>query len=983
MKRIKKKIVIKADSFIKGNFNKTNHPFGKGIIIDGGFEYGCAEYDVYIPKTAKYELRAKYASFDERAVDVYLDNEIIAIGILNFSTGGWSREYLKWQKIGLLYIKEGKHKLKIFTNSFIPHIERFEFRIYNEGKLNKQGFLNDSLEIYRHSLPYQIFFKSLISNGIQTTLNRVYRYIKSGNFVKDYLDYFGIFDGHYAYKGPNFVQLDITNSCNNNCIGCWCNSPLLKDKAMQPDERKEKIPLYLIKELIDELHSMGTREIYLSGGGEPFTHPDIIPILRYIKKKDLICYINTNFTLIDENIIKELIKLKIEHLTVSIWAGTPEIYDKTHPNKTENTFFRIKSLLKKINSEKVHFPLVKLYNVIFSLNFHEVDEMIQFALDTCSDSVEFTVIDTIPERTDQLLLNETQRLQLVEKCRQIQSQIKNGYFKDKLVLFRFSQFLRRISAQGFTLKAEYDKGFLDSLPCYIGWVFSRINANGDVNSCLKSHRIPVGNIYENSFKKIWNSQRQREFRNITLTQPKSHSYFSLIGNDPSLKTGCYKSCDDIGRNIHTHKKIMSLSIIEEYLIKSLVFLNKYRRIYLNTNNKIVDSTRRLEVERKKISSDEKKILYNNLDLIGTLDSRRAFIGPEQVVIDLTNRCDTNCIACWVYSPYLNKHRPSNEWLKTELSYEIVKELIDQLSKIRTKRIRFTGGGEPLLHPKIFQLCEYVKSKGMKCALTTNFLRITEKNLDKLGCLDELAVSIWAASDKMYKKIHSNRKKNDFVRIEKLLNKLTKSLETEVPFTTICNVLMNINYHEIVDMYNLALELNVDAVYFTPVDIIPNATDRFLLSEEQKLFVLKKLEEIHNSKLRKIKIENYQGLKKRLTVKGDNIVEYDREEIDSIPCYVGWIFARVLANGDVCPCCRGVKKTMGNIYKDNFYDIWFSKRYNEFRCKAKFFKKDHPYFKNIECYKECDNLIHNRMIDNRIKRSSSADKKILRSTYRVQ
>jgi len=94
-------------------------------------------------------------------------------------------------------------------------------------------------------------------------------------------------------------------------------------------------------------------------------------------------------------------------------------------------------------------------------------------------------------------------------------------------------------------------------------------------------------------------------------------------------------------------------------------------------------------------------------------------------------------------------------------------------------------------------------------------------------------------------------------------------------------------------------------------------------------------------------------------------EYDKLAINEIPCYAGWIFARVLADGSIAPCCRGVKKIMGNINEKSFKDIWFSRNYNEFRAKAKYLPKENPYFRNIGCLKECDNLIHNEQIHEKL------------------
>jgi radical SAM superfamily enzyme YgiQ (UPF0313 family)/MoaA/NifB/PqqE/SkfB family radical SAM enzyme len=376
-----------------------------------------------------------------------------------------------------------------------------------------------------------------------------------------YLNILGIYNGSYAFKGPDCVQIDLTSNCNNNCISCWCNSPLLGDSAYQGSKKYKTLPTQLVKTVIDELAGMGTSELYFSGGGEPFMHPDILSVVKHAKSRGLHCCINTNFTLVNDETVKRLIELSVDALTVSVWAATPRTYMLTHPNKDEATFYRIKDTLKMFNSLKnKNHPFIKIYNVISNLNYHEVGQMVEFAEETGSEAVEFTVVDTIPGATDRLTLDRDQRQEILAKCEQI---LKRN---NKVQILNIEHFMRRLS-DACADQAQYDSGFLGKSSCYVGWVFSRIMPDGDVNFCLKAHRIPVGNLYKNSFREIWNSKEQKEFRGRALKFDKNDSFFHSIGNDKDCKVGCYKSCDDIGRNIHIQRHLDELSPIQKVLFK--------------------------------------------------------------------------------------------------------------------------------------------------------------------------------------------------------------------------------------------------------------------------------------------------------------------------------------------------------------------------------------------------------------------------------
>jgi len=400
-------------------------------------------------------------------------------------------------------------------------------------------------------------------------------------FVASHRDLIGILDGEHAYTGPRLVQIDLTNDCNNDCIACWCNSPLLGKGAMSADEKRKYIPFENVVALLDELKEMGTSEIYLAGGGEPFMHPAIMDVLKAIKQRRMICFVNTNFTLVDQTRAEEMAGMGVDHLTVSVWAGTPEVYSLTHPNKTEETFEQLREVLLHLNGHKGGGPpYVKLYNVISKINWRDVEAMVEFARATRCESVEFTVVDTVPGATDHLLLDDQERAELHERCLRLRDRVENPRPGERFpLLFQFEQFLRRISGDE-AVSGEYDKQIVNSLPCTIGWTFTRVLPDGKVNSCLKAHRIPIGDIYTASFRELWNSDAQIRFRKNTNVFDKKGPFFSLIGNDPEAAVGCYKSCDDLARNQTTFARLNSLSAVERRMLKAAQLLLKARRSYV-------------------------------------------------------------------------------------------------------------------------------------------------------------------------------------------------------------------------------------------------------------------------------------------------------------------------------------------------------------------------------------------------------------------
>ncbi|MBU1853423.1 MAG: radical SAM protein [Candidatus Omnitrophica bacterium] len=933
-----RQIIVLAKDYIDSNFNPSYHDFGKGLVIDGGHKVGFAKYRFSIDEDGEYEFWSRYASNAIRPVDIYMDGILLKKGGLNKITDGWTSKFLKWYEEFTIELKKGEHLFGIRSSNSIPHIEKFILF----KKDNPPAFIKKDKHkfFYKKLSQYITGKKRLESSLVKAVKNR-------------YIESLGIYDGEYGYKGPFHVQIDLTNNCNNTCIACWCNSPLLKEKRLSPREKEQYLPMGLVKELLDETSAKGATEVYYSGSGEPFMHPDIMQILEYSKKKNLICHVNTNFSLLTKEKLRCLIDIGLDFLTVSTWAATPETYVKTHPNRTKEDFYKIRENLLYLNTHKKDKPCIKLYNVIFNMNYFEVEKMVEFAKETMSESLEFTLVDTMPNATDILVLNKEQLMELKKALDRIKCVLdEDNRVRDaNILIFQFDQFLRRIYVVDDVKEAKYDRNIIDRMPCYIGWLFARIIPNGEVHSCLKAHRIPTGSLYKDRFLEIWNSQKQYHFRKKTLVCKKDDPFFRSIGNDSNIEeAGCYKSCDDIGRNTWMYDRMKAFTMPERLLLEGMA---KTLKVIRNI---------------KPVKNDYREY-HEDPMFAGIFHGRKAFTGPEHVVIDPTNKCNLKCISCWLYSPLLTSDKPDPDFLKKELPKDVLVKLIDDLSSLGTKRIRFTGGGEPFMHKDLMEIIEYARRKKLLVALSTNFGMASKKDIKKLIDLglEELCISIWGSNSQIYDKIHPGVSSSYFERLKENLLFL-KETKKNGPRVTFANVIMNLNFEDFQDMYKFGLQYGADAVYFTLVDIFQKQTDKLLLNEEERKKLLNMAMEVkERNKDDSLHLEFFDGFLRRLSKSCEDFEkgEYDKFDVDKIPCYVGWFFARVLANGNIVPCCRGVKKVLGNINKKSFKDIWFSEKYNEFRARAKYLSKNDIYFQKIGCIKECDNLMHNEEMHSKI------------------
>lgn len=348
----------------------------------------------------------------------------------------------------------------------------------------------------------------------------------------------------------------------------------------------------------------------------------------------------------------------------------------------------------------------------------------------------------------------------------------------------------------------------------------------------------------------------------------------------------------------------------------------------------------------------------------------AYAGPWLVAFDLTNICNHNCIGCWCFSPHIQKtHTNNSQKNNSYMPFTMVINTIDELHELGTFSINLSGGGEPMMHPHFRDIFLYLKQKGFEVNLNTNFTLATTDIIDELVNyrLNHLHLSLWAGDAKTYTKVYPNKAEDDFEQLKEHLKYLT-SQKYRFP-VSLYFVVNSQNYHSIDAFLKFAIETNVETVEFTLIDIPEEDMDWLMPSPDQKAEItsyfkscqfqgnlLKSVQDgsVQSDKLRVLNLDPFLAkVNEKSTPEEENL-----KIINKIPCLVGWTYTRIMFDGLVLPCCKGIRHPMGDLYEKSFRNIWFSEKYNEFRNKAKQLSKDSPYFNKINCAKGCDNYINN-------------------------
>jgi MoaA/NifB/PqqE/SkfB family radical SAM enzyme len=132
--------------------------------------------------------------------------------------------------------------------------------------------------------------------------------------------------------------------------------------------------------------------------------------------------------------------------------------------------------------------------------------------------------------------------------------------------------------------------------------------------------------------------------------------------------------------------------------------------------------------------------------------------PSQLVIDSTEVCNLACVHC-PHPEFKKSSHYAARYLDPELNAKLVDEVRDY-GQSQCQYIRYTGEGEPLIHPHIYDMLDYaVHHSGVFVTLTTNGTIMNEKRIEKLlaSGLHIVDTSIDAFTPETYAKIRVNGK----------------------------------------------------------------------------------------------------------------------------------------------------------------------------------------------------------------------------------
>lgn len=280
--------------------------------------------------------------------------------------------------------------------------------------------------------------------------------------------------------------------------------------------------------------------------------------------------------------------------------------------------------------------------------------------------------------------------------------------------------------------------------------------------------------------------------------------------------------------------------------------------------------------------------------------------------ECTSRCNLSCLHC-------------GSDCSKESSFEDMPltDFLSALDTIESKPVNFTvviTGGEPLLRKDI-ELCgREIRKRGIRWSMVTNgYLYDQEKHISLLNAgLGALTISLDGLEV-----THNwlRNKKNSFSKVDNAISLATSSSRLNFDIVTCVN---KRNIHELQSIFDYLIRKGVKAWRLFTIAPIGRANnpDLFLTDFQFKeLLDFISLKRKQKSIDIKFSCEGYVG-------------QYELKVRDSFFfCRAGINIGSILIDGSISACPNIDRAfSQGNIYRDNFYEIWETK-YQSFRNRS--------------------------------------------------
>jgi len=265
--------------------------------------------------------------------------------------------------------------------------------------------------------------------------------------------------------------------------------------------------------------------------------------------------------------------------------------------------------------------------------------------------------------------------------------------------------------------------------------------------------------------------------------------------------------------------------------------------------------------------------------------------PYRYILDPTNICNLRCPVCPTGLATIGRERGS-------MDFDRFQKITNQIARY-AYRLELCNFGEPLLHPRIFDMINYAHQRKISVMLSSNLNFFDQKMAEQTvtSGLDMLIVSVDGATQETYEKYRVGGNLSRVLSNARLLVEEKHRQRSQYPIVIISMLINRHNEHQISEMRQIAKTLGVDA--FTTGSFLVDTTDP-------------------------IQVKEWLPIEQSWSC-----YDYSEEKLENV-CNRSDLWESMTINwdGGVVPCCWLHRKEndFENIFKKPLAEVWNSEAY---------------------------------------------------------
>jgi radical SAM protein with 4Fe4S-binding SPASM domain len=355
---------------------------------------------------------------------------------------------------------------------------------------------------------------------------------------------------------PTFVQLRVTNLCNLRCKMCgqWGETGIFRSQsgaAVTDGEAererireliglKRQLSLEDYVRLLDEIAP--ARPIVSLFGGEPFLYPDIIALIREIKKRDLTCTIITNGGRLEQH-ARELVEAGIDSIAISL-DGTPEVHNRIRgqADSFQKATAGVRAVAQWRRKLGRALPMQIAILPITELNMDVIGPAVELLRELPLDTINVGLRWFIPKQVgaeyervmqdtfgvsgdswkgfdfDWSAVKASKERQMMDLVRLLKG-LKRRRYLDSTLGRPWVSFVPDVPAEKVPeYFSDFSQVFGHEL-CPVAWYFAQVEPDGEVTFCGDFPDYFIGNVRKQPFAEIWMGEKARKFRAKLAKEP--------------------------------------------------------------------------------------------------------------------------------------------------------------------------------------------------------------------------------------------------------------------------------------------------------------------------------------------------------------------------------------------------------------------------------------------------------------------------------